>query len=146
MRKDIMNGLDKIAEEKARLAARIAKDRAALADLEAYERVHAKFVDASVARPAAATGRRRGRPPRALPAKVSENGSDTVPSETGPTAVPGVSASVLATIAAAPEGITRQSVIEALRARARPNHIGLAIVRHVNKGRVIERDGALFPA
>jgi len=140
-----MATLDEITKEKERLGETLARVDAQreklvhqLSELEAAERVLARYGNntqraktaaartSTAANKAAAPARGRGRRPTAKPAggkRGSSNLSDRV--------------LALAT------GKTQQEITAACKG-ARPNHIGVAIARHKRAGRIEERDGKLY--
>jgi hypothetical protein len=140
-----MPTLDEITKEKQRVSEALARVDAQrekltsqLSELEATERVLARYSRSMQARkpssatmPTAATDaaaptRRRGRPSTAIAAggrRSSSNLSDQV--------------LALAT------GKTQQEIAAACKG-ARPNHVGAAIARHKRAGRIEERDGKLY--
>jgi hypothetical protein len=139
-----MPTLDEITKEKQRVSEALARVDAQrekltsqLSELEATERVLARYSRSMQARKpssatmptaatdAAAPARRRGRPSTAIAAggrRSSSNLSDQV--------------LALAT------GKTQQEIAAACKG-ARPNHVGAAIARHMRAGRIEERDGKL---
>jgi hypothetical protein len=138
--------LDQISAEKTRLSERLARldtDRAAtatrLTDLETAERVLTRVSKTPPARkttsaaaaaaksPTASRG--RGRPPRAAARK---------PAARKPSA-PSLGERVLALAT----GRTRQELYLACP-NDRPNHVGIAVQRHLRAGRIQERDGKLY--
>ena len=138
--------LDQISAEKTELSGRLARldtDRAKIAtqftELEIAERVLTRVGKAPpVRRPisAAATGakaapatRSRGRPPRA----ATNNSAERRPS----------SPSLGERILALATGKTRQELYVACSSD-RPNHVGIAVQRHIRAGRIQERDGKLY--
>ena len=138
--------LDQITAEKTKVGERLARvdaDRAKVAtqltDLETTERVLTRVNKTPPARrptSAAATeakaptaSRGRGRPPRAATSK-SAGGEPSAPSL-------GERVLALAT------GRTRQELYLACP-NDRPNHIGIAVQRHLRAGRIQERDGKLY--
>jgi hypothetical protein len=140
-----MPTLDEITKEKQRVSEALARVDAQrekltsqLSELEATERVLARYSRSMQARKpssatmptaatdAAAPARRRGRPSTAIAAggrRSSSNLSDQV--------------LALAT------GKTQQEIAAACKG-ARPNHVGAAIARHKRAGRIEERDGKLY--
>jgi hypothetical protein len=140
-----MPTLDEITKEKQRVSEALARVDAQrekltsqLSELEATERVLARYSRSMQARKpssatmptaatdAAAPARRRGRPSTAIAAggrRGSSNLSDQV--------------LALAT------GKTQQEIAAACKG-ARPNHVGAAIARHKRAGRIEERDGKLY--
>ena len=142
-----MSTLDEIAKEKQRISealARVDMQREKLAgqlgELEATERVLARYSKGTRARKtasartpttatkAAAPARRQGRPPSAT-AKAA--GGKRSSSNLGDQVL------ALAT------GKTQQEIAAACKG-ARPNHAGAAIARFKRAGRVAERDGKLY--
>jgi hypothetical protein len=138
--------LDQISAEKTKISERIARldtDRAAVAtrltDLETAERVLTRVSKTPPGRrttSAAAAGaktptasRGRGRSPRAA-ANKSAGRRPSAPSL-------GERVLALAT------GRTRQELYLACP-NDRPNHVGIAVQRHLRAGRIQERDGKLY--
>ena len=135
--------LDQISTEKTKVSerlARLATERATvvtrLTDLETAERVLTRVgktpaartpTSAAVKAPAASRG--RGRLPRAAASKSTGR---------GPSA-PSLGERVLALAT----GRTRQELYLACP-NDRPNHIGIAVQRHLRAGRIQERDGKLY--
>ena len=140
--------LDQISGEKTKLSERLARldaDRekiaTQLADLETAERVLTRVSKAPPARrprsasaaeaKAAITPRGRGRPPRTATAKSAgrERGVQNL----------GLGERVLALAT----GKTRRELYAACPGD-RPNHVGMAVQRHIRAGRIQERDGKLY--
>jgi hypothetical protein len=142
-----MSTLDEIAKEKRRLSealvrvdAQREKLTSQLSELEATERVLARYSKgtrtrrtASAKRPttatqAAAPARQRGRR-RAATAKPAgaKRGSSNLSDQ----------------VFALATGKTQREIAAACRG-ARPNHVGAAIARHKRAGRIEERDGKLY--
>ena len=138
--------LDQISAEKTKVSERLARldtDRAAVAtrltDLETAERVLTRVgktpparrttSTAAAAAKATAASRGRGRPPRAAASK-SAGRKPSAPSL-------GERVLALAT------GRTRQELYLACP-NDRPNHVGIAVQRHLRAGRIQERDGKLY--
>ena len=142
-----MATLDEISKEKRRVSealARLVVQREKLAgqlsELEATERVLARYskgprarATASARTPIAATkpaaAVRSGKPPRTTAAKPAG----------GKRGSPSLSDQVLALAS----GKTQQEIAAACKG-ARPNHVGAAISRHKRAGRIEERDGKLY--
>ena len=141
-----MSTLDEITKEKQRLGealARVDTQREKLVseldELEATERVLARYGRGTPARrraaantpttatKAAAPARRRGRQRTATGKPAGKRGSSTL----------GDQVLALAT------GKTQQEIAAACKG-ARPNHVGAAIARHKRAGRIEERDGKLY--
>jgi hypothetical protein len=139
--------LDQISAEKSKNSERLARldaDRAKIAteliDLETAERVlvrvtktpparRPRSTSAAEVKAATATRGRRGRPPKAATSK-SAGRKPSAPSL-------GERVLSLAT------GKTRQELYTACP-NDRPNHVGIAVQRHIRAGRIEERDGKLY--
>jgi len=140
--------LDQINVEKTKVSERLARldgDRAKIAtqliELETAERVLTRFSKtpparrprlASAAEANASKGTRgRGRPPRAATGKSAgrEPSARSL----------GLGERVLALAT----GKTRQELYAACPSD-RPNHVGMAVQRHIRAGRIQERDGKLY--
>jgi hypothetical protein len=138
--------LDQISAEKTKISERLARldtDRAEIAtqltDLETAERVLARVSKTPPARrsaSAAAAGakastatRGPGRPPKAATIKSTRREPNA----------PNLGERVLALAA----GKTRQELYAACPSD-RPNHVGMAVQRHIRAGRIQERDGKLY--
>ena len=140
--------LDQISAEKTKVSERLARldaDRATIAtqltDLETAERVLARVSKTPPARrstSAAAAGakastatRGPGRPPRAATNKSAGRASSAQ------------SLSLAERVLALATGKTRQELYAACPSD-RPNHVGMAVQRHIRAGRIQERDGKLY--
>jgi len=138
--------LDQINAEKTKVSERLARldtERATVAtrltDLETAERVLIRVSKTPPARrttsaaaaeaKAPTASRSRGRPPRAT---ASESAARK---PSGP--------SLGDRILALATGRTRQELYLACR-NDRPNHVGIAVQRHLRAGRIQERDGKLY--
>ena len=138
--------LDQISAEKTKISERLARldtDRAAVAtrltDLETAERVltrvgktpPARRTTSAAAAEAKATtvSRGRGRPPRAAASKSAGRKPST----------PSLGERILALAT----GRTRQELYVACP-NDRPNHVGIAVQRHLRAGRIQGRDGMLY--
>ena len=137
--------LDQISAEKTKISERLARldaDREKIAtqltDLETAERVltrvgktppgrRLRSASAPEAKAAIAT-RGRGRPPRAAESKSAGRKPSS-----------GLGERVLALAT----GKTRQELYAACPSD-RPNHVGIAVQRHIRAGRIQERDGKLY--
>ena len=140
-----MSTLDEITKEKQRVSealARVNAQRERLAsqlnELEATERVLARYSkgaptrrtsSAKAPRTATAGAPARSRGPRRMAAK--------------PTAGRGTSPSLGDQILALANGKTQQEIVTACQG-VRANHVGIAIARHKRAGRIEERDGKLY--
>jgi hypothetical protein len=146
MRTPTPTTLDQITAEKTKLSDRLARldaDRekiaAQLTDLETAERVLTRVSEAPPGRrprsasaaeaKVAITPRGRGRPPRAATAKPAGRSGQNL----------GLGERVLALAT----GKTRQELYAACPSD-RPNHVGIAVQRHIRAGRIQERDGKLY--
>ena len=140
-----MSTLDEITKEKQRVSEALARVNAQretltgqLSELEATERVLARYSKGRQAKKTAsaktptmegaAPARSRGRP-STTPAKPAD----------GKRSLPSLSDQVLAMAT----GKTQQEITAACKG-ARPNHVGAAISRHKRGGRIEERDGKLY--
>jgi len=140
--------LDQISAEKTKISERLARldtDRAAVAtrltDLETAARVLSRVsktpparrtTSAAAAEAKAPTASRgRGRPPRAAASASTSAGRKS--------SAPSLGERVLALAT----GRTRPELYLACP-NDRPNHVGIAVQRHLRAGRIQERDGKLF--
>ena len=142
-----MSTLDEITKEKQRVSEALARVDAQreklssqLSELEATERVLARYSKGTQAKnttsaktPTTATKTaapaRSGGRPRSTAAKPAD----------GKRSSPNLSDQVLALAT----GKTQQQIAAACKG-ARPNHVGAAIARHKRAGRIEERDGKLY--
>jgi len=137
--------LDQISTEKTKISERLARldtERATVAtrftDLETAERVLTRVSKTPTARRTTSTAaakakaptatRGRGRPPRAASKSAVRKPS-----------APSLGERVLALAT----GRTRQELYVACP-NDRPNHVGIAVQRHLRAGRIQERDGKLY--
>jgi len=142
-----MSTLDEITKEKQRVSEALARVDAQrekltsqLSELEATERVLARYSKGTPARTTAsaktpttatqatASARQRGRR-RATTAK--------------PASAKRGSSSLSDQVLALATGKTQQEIAAACKG-ARPNHVGVAIARHKRAGRIEDRDGRLY--
>ena len=137
--------LDQISAEKTKISERLARldaDRAKIAtqliDIETAERVLTRVSKTPARRSTSAAAteakaptatRGRGRPPKAA----------TIKSTRREPSAPSLGERVLALAT----GKTRQELYVACP-NDRPNHIGIAVQRHLRAGRIQERDGKLY--
>jgi len=140
-----MSTLDEITKEKQRVSDALARVDAQrerltsqLSELEATERVLARYTGGTQARkttPAkTTTAATKGAPPSGRGRRTT-----TARPAGGKRTSSGLSDQVLALAT----GKTQQEIAAACRG-ARPNHVGAAIARHKRAGRIEERDGKLF--
>ena len=142
-----MSTLDEITKEKQRVSealARVEAQREKLAgqfvELEATERVLARYSKGSGARKTASARTPMTATNAAAPARAGGGPrSTTTKPAGGKRSSPNLSDQVLALAA----GKTQQEIAAACKG-ARPNHVGAAISRHKRAGRIEERDGKLY--
>jgi hypothetical protein len=138
-----MSTLDEITKEKQRVSealARVDAQRETLAsqlsELEATERVLARYSTGTrITRPASTRATRQDAPARARRRRRTRTA--------GPAAGERTSPSLGDQILALATGKTQQEVAAACKG-VRPNHVGIAIARHKRAGRIEERDGKLY--
>jgi hypothetical protein len=142
-----MATLDEISKEKQRISEALARVDAQreklsgqLSELEATERVLARYskgtqAKRTVSRKAATTAMKA-----AAPEKPGRRRRTTVAkSARGDRSSPSLGDQILALAT----GKTQQEIAAACKG-VRPNHIGIAIARHKRAGRIEERDGRLY--
>jgi hypothetical protein len=142
-----MSTLDEITKEKQRVSealARVDAQRETLAgqlgELEATERVLARYSKGPQARKTASAKRLTKVTKAAAPARSGGRPRNTAAKPAGgKPSSPSLSDQVLALAA----GKTQQEITAACKG-ARPNHVGAAISRHKRAGRIEERDGKLY--
>jgi hypothetical protein len=141
-----MSTLDEITKEKQRISEALARVDAQreklsgqLGELEATERVLARYSKGTQARRTAS----RRMPTRAAggaaEAQSGRRRRTTTKSARGDRGSPSLGDQIL-TLAT---GKTQQEIAAACKG-VRPNHIGIAIARHKRAGRIEERDGKLY--
>ena len=140
-----MSTLDEITKEKQRIGEALARvdaqrDRltSQLGELEATERVLARYTGGTQTRKTAAA-KTTTAATKAAPAPGHGRRTTTARLVGGKRTSSGLSDQVLALAT----GKTRQEIAAACRG-ARPNHVGAAIARHKRAGRIEERDGKLY--
>ena len=142
-----MSALDEITKEKQRVSgelARIDKQREKLTnqlgELDATERVLARYSKGRPARKAASANTPTTATKAAAPARArGRSRTATARTAGGKRSSGSLSDHVLALAT----GKTQQEIAAACRG-ARPNHVGAAIARHKRAGRIEERDGKLY--
>jgi hypothetical protein len=142
-----MSTLDEITKEKQRVSealARVEAQREKLAgqfvELEATERVLARYSKGSGGRKTASARRPMMATNAAAPARAGRHPrSTTTKPAGGKRSSPSLSDQVLALAT----GKTQQEIAAACKG-ARPNHVGAAISRHKRSGRIEERDKRLY--
>src|SRR5438105_5776959 len=144
-----MSTLDEITKEKQRLGealARIDTQRekltGALGELEATERVLARYSNGTQAKrtPSAKTPTMTTKAGDAAPPRGRRRTTTAKPAG-GKRSSPTLGDQVLALA----NGKTQQEIAAACKG-ARPNHVGVVIARHKRAGRIEERDGKLYVA
>src|SRR5262249_26564210 len=142
-----MTTLDEITKEKQRLGEALTRVDAQreklvsqLGELEATERVLARYSRGTQARKTSSAKVPTTRAKAAAPARLrGRRRSATAKSAGGNRSSPSLNDQVLAQAT----GKTQQEITAACKG-ARPNHVGAAIARHKRTGRVEERDGKLY--
>jgi hypothetical protein len=140
-----MSTLDEITKEKQRVSEALARVDAQrerltsqLRELEATERVLARYIGGRQAGKTAPT-KTTAAATRAAPVPGRGRQTTTARPAGGKRTSSGLSDQVLALAT----GKTQQEIAVACRG-ARPNHVGAAIARHKRAGRIEERDGKLY--
>ncbi|MGA7266093.1 MAG: hypothetical protein WBX30_35185, partial [Stellaceae bacterium] len=140
-----MSTLDEITKEKQRVSEALArvdtqreKLTSQLSELEASERVLARYSKGTQARNIA-SARTRTTTTKAAPAPGRARRTTTARPASGKRGSSSLSDQVLALAT----GKTQQEIAAACRG-ARPNHVGAAIARHKRAGRIEERDGKVY--
>jgi hypothetical protein len=141
-----MAALDEITKEKQRVSEALSRVDAQreklageLAELEATERVLARYSKGSgVRRTALARTPTSPRNP-ASAARAGRGARSTTTKAGGKRSSPSLNDQVLALA----DGKTQPEIAAACKG-ARPNHVGAAIARHKRAGRIEERDGRLY--
>jgi hypothetical protein len=142
-----MATLDEISKEKQRVSealARVDAQREKLAgrlgELEATERVLARYSKSPRGRKTAST-----RTPITATNAAAAARSDGLPRTTAAKPASGKRSSLSLSdqVLALARGKTQQEITTACKG-ARPNHVGAAIARHKRAGRIEERDGKLY--
>jgi len=142
-----MSTFDEITKEKQRLGEALARVDAQrekltsqLNELEATERVLARYSTGTQARKMSSAKMSTTGVKAAAPARLrGRRHSATAKSAIGSRRSPNLNDQVLALAT----GKTQQEITAACKG-ARPNHVGAAIARHKRAGRVEERDGKLY--
>ena len=142
-----MTALDEITKEKQRVSEALAyvgsqreKLAGQLVELEATERVLARFSKGSGARKTASARTAMTATNAAAPARAAGRPRSTT---TKPAGGKRRSLSLSDQVLALATGKTQQGIAAACKG-ARPNHVGAAISRHKRGGRIEERDGKLY--
>jgi hypothetical protein len=142
-----MTTLDEITKEKQRVSEALAyvesqreKLAGQLVELEATERVLARYSKSSGARKTASARTAMTATNAAAPARAAGRPRSTT---TKPAGGKRRSLSLSDQVLALATGKTQQEIAAACKG-ARPNHVGAAISRHKRGGRIEERDGKLY--
>jgi hypothetical protein len=142
-----MSTLDEIAKEKQRVSEALARVDAQrqkltgrLGELEATERVLARYSKGTQASKTASTKRPTTATTAAIPARPRGRSRTTTEKPArGNRTPPSLGDQVLALA----NGKTQRQISAACKG-ARPNHVGVVIARHKRAGRIEERDGKLY--
>jgi hypothetical protein len=142
-----MSTLDEIAKEKQRIGEALARVDAQrdkltsqLSELEATERVLARYTKGTRAATMAAAKTPATAPKAAAPARPRGRRRATAGKPAGgKRSTPTLGDQVLALAT----GKTQQEIAAACKG-ARPNHVGVVLARHKRAGRIEERDGKLY--
>jgi hypothetical protein len=135
---DITKEKQRLSEALARVDAQREKLTSQLSELEATERVLARYSTGRQARRRSSAKMPTTRAKAATPARLRGRNA-TAKSAGGSRSSPSLNDQVLALAT----GKTQQEITAACKG-ARPNHVGAAIARHKRAGRVEERDGKLY--
>jgi peptidoglycan hydrolase CwlO-like protein len=142
-----MSTLDEITKEKQRVSealARVDEQRekltTQLGELDATERVLARYSEGRPARKTASTKTPATATKAAAPARARGRSRTATARAAGDKRS---SASLSDHVLALATGTTQQEITAACRG-ARPNHVGAAIARHKRAGRIEERGGKLY--
>jgi len=142
-----MSTLEEIAKEKqrvgealARIDAQREKLTSQLSELEATERVLARYGKGAPAKRTAATNTLTAATKAAAPARTRGRRRTTTAKPAGGKRTPPTLNDRVLVLAT---GKTQQQITAACKG-ARPNHVGAAIARHKRAGRIEERDGKLY--
>jgi len=142
-----MSTLDEITKEKQRISEALARVDAQheklsgqLSELEATERVLARYSQGGQANRMTSRNKPTTATKAAAPAQSGRRRrTRTTKSASGDRGSPSLGDQILALAM----GKTRQEIAVACKG-VRPNHIGIAIARHKRAGRIEERDGKLY--
>ena len=133
---DIIKEKQRITEALARIDAQFGKLTAQLSELEATERVLARYNKTP-------QSRRRARGAATQAAAPAQSGRRRRTTAAKPTGSNRGSPSPGDQILALATGKTQQEIAAACKG-VRANHVGMAIARHKRDGRIEERDGRLY--
>jgi hypothetical protein len=136
---EITREKERIGEALARIDAQREKLVSQLSELEAAERVFARYSKGTQAKKTGSTGTQL--PATTAAAPVQGRGQQTTTAK--PAGGKRSSSSLSDQVLALATGKTQKEITAACKG-ARPNHIGAAIARHKRAGRIEERDGKLY--
>jgi hypothetical protein len=137
---EISKGKQRISEALARVDAQREKLSGQLSELEATERVLARYSPGGQANRMTSRNKPTTATKAAAPAQSGRRRrTTTAKSASGDRGSPSLGDQILALAM----GKTRQEIAAACKG-VRPNHIGIAIARHKRAGRIEERDGKLY--
>jgi hypothetical protein len=128
----------RVSEALARIDAQREKLAGQLAELEATERVLARYSKGAQAKKTASTTTSATK--AAAPGRLHGRVHTTVAKSVGSK---GASSSLGDRVLALATGKTQQEIATACKG-ARPNHVGVVVARHKRAGRIEERDGKLY--
>jgi hypothetical protein len=137
---EITNEKQRVSEALARVDAQRESLAGQLAELEATERVLARYNKGSGVRRTASARTPQEKQP--LPARAGAQPRSAITKSAGRK---GSSLSLNDQVLALADGKTQPEIAAACKG-ARPNHVGAAIARHRRAGRIEERDGKLYAA
>jgi hypothetical protein len=137
---EITNEKQRVSEALARIDAQREKLAGQLAELEATERVLARYNKGSGIRRTASARTPNAAKKAASPARAGARPRTTTTKSAGrKRSSPSLNDQVLVPA----DGKTQPEIAAACKG-ARPNHVGAAIARHKRAGRIEERDGKLY--
>jgi len=137
---EITNEKHRVSEALARVDAQREKLTSQLAELEATERVLARYSKGSGVRRTASARTPNAARKATSPARAGSRPRSTTTTSAGrKPRSPSLNDQVLALA----DGKTQPEIAAACKG-ARPNHVGAAIARHKRAGRIEERDGKLY--
>jgi hypothetical protein len=136
---EITKEKQRVGEALARIDAQREKLTGQLQELEAAERVLARYSKGAETRRAVSAKAPAGATKPATPARADGRSRTAAARGAGKRSSSSLSDQVLALAT----GRTQQEITVACKG-ARPNHIGAAIARHKRAGRIEERDGKLY--
>jgi hypothetical protein len=136
---EITKEKQRVGEALVRVDAQRDKLTSQLSELEATERVLARYSKGTQARKTASANTSTTATKVAAPARRGRRRTTTAKLAGGKRSLPSLNDQVLALAT----GKTQREITAACKG-ARPNHVGAAIARHKRAGRIEERDGKLY--